>query len=227
MTRGKNICNQLKAVRKHIAEENNIPLEVEECTYKGECRGTCPRCEAEVRYLENALADRLQLGKVATVAGLAIGLATTIAQAQTSATDPTLNESSRHECSLMTDCVTVRGMVRDLKTNEEIPFCRIHFVDCKTHNDIDTVVDNGFKGSFAICVPKGEYYIHVSHPLYKEEGGKKWTIDKDTNLGDILLEQGYVPVIRVGGIEPIPISTTPKGHEEYYQGVFGTEIIVR
>ena len=75
MTHGKNICKQLKEVRKRIAEENEIPLEIEECTYKGECRGTCPRCEAEVRYLENALADRLRLGKVATVAGLALGLA--------------------------------------------------------------------------------------------------------------------------------------------------------
>jgi len=46
MTHGKNICNQLKEVRKRIAEENDIPLETEECTYKGECRGTCPRCEA-------------------------------------------------------------------------------------------------------------------------------------------------------------------------------------
>ena len=86
MTHGKNICNQLKEVRKRIAEENDIPLEIEECTYKGECRGTCPRCEAEVRYLENALADRLRLGKVATVAGLALGLAATTAQAQVPAT---------------------------------------------------------------------------------------------------------------------------------------------
>ena len=70
-----------KEVRKSIAEENDIPLEIEECTFKGECRGTCPRCEAEVRYLENALADRLRLGKVATVAGLALGLAATTAQA--------------------------------------------------------------------------------------------------------------------------------------------------
>ena len=65
MIHGKNICKQLKEVRKRIAEENDIPLEIEECTYKGECRGTCPRCEAEVRYLENALADRLRIGKVA------------------------------------------------------------------------------------------------------------------------------------------------------------------
>ena len=74
MTHGRNICNQLKEVRKRIAEENDIPLEIEECTYNGECRGTCPRCEAEVRYLENALADRLRLGKVATVAGIVLAL---------------------------------------------------------------------------------------------------------------------------------------------------------
>ena len=59
MNRGKNICKHLKEIRKRIAEENDIPLEIKECTYKGECRGTCPRCEAEVRYLENALANRI------------------------------------------------------------------------------------------------------------------------------------------------------------------------
>ena len=75
MTRGKNICNELKAVRHRIAEENDIPLEIRECTYKGECLGTCPRCEAEVQYLERELEKRIRLGKVATVAGVALGLA--------------------------------------------------------------------------------------------------------------------------------------------------------
>lgn len=73
--RGKNICKQLKAVRQRIAEENHIPLEQRECTYEGPCRGTCPRCEAEVQYLERALAHRLKLGKAATVAGLSLSLA--------------------------------------------------------------------------------------------------------------------------------------------------------
>ena len=80
---GKNICHQLKNVRRSIAEENGIPLEIEECTYKGECSGTCPKCEAEVRYLESELAKRISLGKAATIAGLAVGLAAGTAQAQT------------------------------------------------------------------------------------------------------------------------------------------------
>lgn len=75
MQRGKYKCKQLKAVRKRIAEENGIPLEQKECTYAGPCRGTCPHCEAEVRYLERALTDRIRLGRVATVAGLSLGLA--------------------------------------------------------------------------------------------------------------------------------------------------------
>ena len=72
---GKSICKQLKAVRQRIAEENDIPLEQRECTYEGPCRGTCPRCEAEVQYLEQALTRRLKLGKAATVAGLSLSLA--------------------------------------------------------------------------------------------------------------------------------------------------------
>ncbi len=72
---GKHKCNQLKAVRKRIADENGIPLKQKECTYDGPCRGTCPYCEAEMRYLERMLTHRLRLGKVATVAGLSLGLA--------------------------------------------------------------------------------------------------------------------------------------------------------
>ena len=97
---GKNICKELKAVRRRIAEENNIPLEIKECTYEGPCRGTCPRCEAEVRYLENALAGKLRLGKVATVAGLALGLASCGGQsARTDATLPPTTEDSAHNIS--------------------------------------------------------------------------------------------------------------------------------
>ena len=75
MKSGKNICNELKKVRRRIAEENDIPLEIRECTYHGPCRGTCPHCEAEVQYLEAELEKRIRLGKVATVAGLAVTLA--------------------------------------------------------------------------------------------------------------------------------------------------------
>lgn len=71
---GKSKCKILKQIRQKIAQENDIPLVTKECTYQGECSGTCPRCEAELRYLEQQLARRQQLGKTVTVAALSLGL---------------------------------------------------------------------------------------------------------------------------------------------------------
>ena len=85
LAKGKQTCKILKEIRKQIAEENDINLIIEECTYQGDCLGTCPRCEAEVRYLERELEKRQRLGKAAVVAGLSVGLlgASQVALAQT------------------------------------------------------------------------------------------------------------------------------------------------
>ena len=74
MAKGKQTCKILKEIRKQIAAENDIKLVVEECTYQGDCKGTCPKCEAEVRYLERELEKRQRMGKAAVVAGLSVGL---------------------------------------------------------------------------------------------------------------------------------------------------------
>ena len=75
MTRGRHTCNTLKAIRKQIAEANDIEYEPQECTHEGDCAGTCPACEAEVRYLESELLKRKKLGKKVAVAGIAMGMA--------------------------------------------------------------------------------------------------------------------------------------------------------
>ena len=73
MERGKQTCKILKEIRKQIALENDIELITSECTHKGDCAGTCPKCEAEVRYLERELEKRQRLGKAAVFAGLSLG----------------------------------------------------------------------------------------------------------------------------------------------------------
>ncbi len=88
MERGKEICKALKEIRRRIARENDIDLVVSECRHKGDCAGTCPKCEAEVLYLENQLAARKRLGKVVRVVGLSMGLAS-IAPALFTSCDPT------------------------------------------------------------------------------------------------------------------------------------------
>ena len=72
MKKGKRTCEILKDVRRKIAQENDIPLVERECTHEGDCRGTCPYCESEVRYLERELSKRRALGKAVTVAGIAV-----------------------------------------------------------------------------------------------------------------------------------------------------------
>ena len=75
MAKGKQTFKILKEIRKQIAEENDIKLVIEECTYQGDCLGTCPKCEAEVRYLERELEKRQRMGKAAIFAGMTIGTA--------------------------------------------------------------------------------------------------------------------------------------------------------
>ena len=76
MAKGKRTCKILKEIRRQIAEANDIEYVVEECQYKGDCLGTCPKCEAEVRYLEQQLHQRQLLGKAAMVAGISVGMFT-------------------------------------------------------------------------------------------------------------------------------------------------------
>ena len=70
--KGKERCKILKEIRAKIAEDNDIEFVTSECKHKGDCLGTCPKCEAELRYLEKELDKRRRMGKAVTVAGLAV-----------------------------------------------------------------------------------------------------------------------------------------------------------
>ena len=77
MNNGKEKCKALKQIRKQIADNNDIKYAVEECKHKGNCKGTCPKCEAEVRYLERELEKRRMLGQKVAIAGVSVGIAAT------------------------------------------------------------------------------------------------------------------------------------------------------
>jgi hypothetical protein len=84
MTRGKKTCKILKEIRQQIADRNDIEYITSECHFQGECQGTCPKCEAELQYLENELSKRRQLGKVVAVAGISLGIAGSFAACNSS-----------------------------------------------------------------------------------------------------------------------------------------------
>ena len=72
---GKEKCNLLRQIRKEIAKTNGIEYLTSECDYQGnDCPGTCPKCDAEIRYLESELTRRAAMGYPITLAGLSANL---------------------------------------------------------------------------------------------------------------------------------------------------------
>lgn len=80
---GKSICASLKQVRKRVADSNGIVYAPKVCHFEGDCNGTCPACEAEVRYLEHQLDLLRKAGKAVTVMGVALGITLTTGCKQT------------------------------------------------------------------------------------------------------------------------------------------------
>ena len=75
---GKEKCSILKQIRKDIAKANNIPYKTTECKHKGDCLGTCPKCESELKYIESELEKKNNLGKKVALATLCTGIALTM-----------------------------------------------------------------------------------------------------------------------------------------------------
>ncbi len=120
MARGKKTCKILKDIRRQIAEVNDIEFVTSECRYKGDCLGTCPKCEAEVRYLEQQLRSRQLSGKLVNFAGISAGaiamLAPLVVQSQTPDTSLTKGYVATQA---MTDTILVKGVVLDGDTLQD------------------------------------------------------------------------------------------------------------
>lgn len=166
--KGKQICKALKEIRLNIAQANDIEYTPAECNHKGDCSGTCPQCEKELRYIERQLLRRQILGKAAVVAGLAIG-ATSIApaMAQTHNYVPKVEQSK--EKLKPVDCapndaaaIIVRGCVLDEST-EPLAGATITVLD-KKGKLTGTATD--YFGQFAIRVSK-DSKVQISYVGYK------------------------------------------------------------
>ena len=107
---GKSKCKILKDIRRQIARENDIALVISECRYQGDCSGTCPKCEAEVRYLEQELRKRQQAGKAIAVAGIAAALVVSSAGcASLHRGDDPLSQTSSSRTETTTDELPLPG----------------------------------------------------------------------------------------------------------------------
>ena len=55
MKTGKEKCEILKAIRSYVAEKYDVEYSPSECDHQGECKGTCPKCDAELADLQKKL----------------------------------------------------------------------------------------------------------------------------------------------------------------------------
>ncbi|WP_294500836.1 TonB family protein [uncultured Bacteroides sp.] len=124
MVRGKQTCKILKDIRRQVAEANDIEYITSECQYKGDCTGTCPKCESEVRYLEHQLERKRMAGKAITLLGLSAGIIAMNACANSPDQSAKNTSEIKLECqSLPTDkdsLFLIKGTVTDSLTQKPI-----------------------------------------------------------------------------------------------------------
>jgi len=160
MYEGKAKCKVLKGIRQKIADNNGIKYSPCECHHKGDCSGTCPACEQEIRYIERELKARRKTGKLLKMAGIAAGVTAILSpikmQAQNAAQISPLTPVLRAQLETLDvvdfsngseDAVVVRGLV--LFASDSTPLTGASVIYDK-NKGVVTNID----GLFAIKVPR-------------------------------------------------------------------------
>ena len=199
MAKGKSTCKLLKSIRQQIADANGISYQPKECHHKGDCTGTCPACEEEIRYLERELKARKGNGFGMKVAGIAAGICATVmpmtAAAQAVKSDSTANlpvqttkKAPIKVVDLSDSCaspVVVRGMVIDAENKEPVIGAGV-FID-GTNKGIATDID----GQFALKVPSDTSLV-ISYIGYEKQKVRVSSLLRSENNVIILKTDGNV-----------------------------------
>ena len=197
MAKGKSTCKLLKDIRQQIADANGISYQPKECHHKGDCTGTCPACEEEIRYLERELKARKGNGFGMKVAGIAAGICATVmpmtAAAQAVKSDSTANppvqttkKAPIKVVDLSDSCaspVIVRGMVIDEENKEPVIGAGV-FID-GTNKGIATDID----GQFALKVPSDTSLV-ISYIGYEKQKVRVSSLLRSENNVIILKTDG-------------------------------------
>jgi len=218
MVKGKSTCKLLKDIRQQIADANGISYQPKECHHKGDCAGTCPACEEEIRYLESELKARKGNGFGMKVAGIAAGICATVmpmtAVAQAVKPDSTANRSVNtakkgdvkvvHLSDSCASPVVVRGMV--IGSDDKEPVIGASVVIDGTNKGVATNVD----GQFALKVPPDTSLV-ISYIGYKtKKVHVSSLLHSDNNV--IVLEEDREAML--DGI--VAIATLPTSKDDVY-----------
>ena len=205
MTKGKSTCKLLKDIRQQIADANGISYLPKECHHKGDCAGTCPACEEEIRYLERELKARKGNGFSMKVAGIAVGICATVmpmtAAAQGVKPDSTSNlpvrttkKDSVKLVDLSDGCaspVVVRGMI--VGSDDKEPLIGAFILIEGTTKGVATNID----GLFALKLPPDTSLV-VSFIGYKQKTVSVSSLLRSDN--NVIVLEAYDVSVIVGGI---------------------------
>ena len=218
MVKGKSTCKLLKDIRQQIADANGISYQPKECHHKGDCAGTCPACEEEIRYLEHELKARKGNGFGMKVAGIAAGICATVmpmtAAAQGVKPDSTANRPVNtakkgdvkvvHLSDSCASLVVVRGMV--IGSDDKEPVIGASVVIDGTKKGVATNID----GQFALKLPPDTSLV-ISYIGYKtKKVHVSSLLHSDNNV--IVLEDSREPML--DGI--VTIATLPTSKDDVY-----------
>ena len=218
MAKGKSTCKLLKDIRQQIADANGISYQPKECQHKGDCTGTCPACEEEIRYLEGELKARKGNGFGMKVAGIAAGICATVmpmtAAAQSVKPDSTANlpvqttkKGDVKVVDLSDGCaspVIVRGMVIDAEDKE--PVIGASVVIDGTNKGVATNID----GQFALKLSPDTSLV-ISYIGYKTKKVHVSSLLHSDNNVIVLEEDRYA---MLDGIVSIATQSTCKGENK-------------
>jgi len=186
MYQGKHKCETLKAIRKKIADANEIPYEPVVCTHKGDCMGTCPACESEMRYIENQLNIRKMAGKAVKI----VGLATVMTLAACNSTDSnSIVPNELYQKELINCNVGIR--------DGETPFIPIEDEICADCNGFFDKVEH------AVAPDSLAYYflynVHYRDPaMYAGIEGTinvSFIVDTDGSISNVEVKESLYPCL--------------------------------
>lgn len=219
--KGHNICDTLKAIRKQIADANGIDYSPEECHFTGECKGTCPKCEKDVKNLEHELRLRKKAGKTIKVVGVAlemIALATSIMSCSTqkgyyNSTPPLPKKVIPIHFQEYTSKDSILLKERETLNKKGVLFVQGHIIDEKTKEPICTAfITAKLSGKKTAADIDGNFTIEV-------EQGDTITIkfigmqDRIIKLSEMNLEKLNVITLTESGGLTGEIVVVKKGHK--------------
>ena len=222
MQKGKDVCKALKEVRQQIADANNIRYQPCECHHKGDCSGTCPACEQEIRYIESQLKERSHKGINTKVIGIAASICVTMMPLTVSAQgskcnttpDSVIHKVSQDNLQVIDwsqgrrDAVVIKIQFIASDDKQPVPSVSVQLLGTNKHTS--TVLD----GYFAVKVPI-DATLRISRLGFVTKDFKVRSLLKRKRKRIVIQSNGNVlGEIAASSCERISDSDSPTSHVE-------------